>query len=208
MDSCGSLDGRGFPERETCRTLLNSVPQKAKKENGPAEGRHRFARVGRVVAHVWFCKMKILRVAKPRTLAIMLACLVLPCVAAAQAEAPKKVTWKSVEFAIVRFNDQAPNSWSIYHSEKKGILLVRLWKRYMLVKIQDEEVYDIDPQKITVHGDSAEWSYADIPEKPIEIVEWKERNIGSMQRVTFRFGKNGHVLELQIPLGLNREPLY
>jgi hypothetical protein len=153
-------------------------------------------------------KVRIAALAPPRLLGAVLALLLLPCLAAAQAEPPKKVTWKSVEFAIVRFNDQAPNSWSIYHSEKKGILLVRLWKRYMLVKIADEEVYDIDPQKITVHGDSAEWSYADIPEKPVEIVEWKERNIGSMQRVTFRFGKNGHVLELQIPLGLNREPIY
>jgi hypothetical protein len=157
---------------------------------------------------VWLGKVKItwLRISGIFTLA--LTSLVLTNLAAAQAEPPQKVTWKSVQFAIVRFNDQAPNSWSIYHSEKKGILLVRLWKRYMLVKIQDEEVYDIDPQKITVHGDLAEWSYADIPGKPIEIIEWKERNIGSMQRVTFRFGKNGHVLELQIPLGLNREPLY
>jgi hypothetical protein len=163
---------------------------------------------GHAVAHVWFRKVKISNLARPPIFATLLACFFLPCSAAAQAEAPKKVTWKSVEFAIVRFNDQAPNSWNIYHSEKKGILLVRLWKRYMLVKIQDEEVYDIDPQKITVHGDSAEWSYADIPEKPIEVAEWKERNIGSMQRVTFRFGKNGHVLELQIPLGLNREPIY
>ena len=163
---------------------------------------------GHALAHVWFCKGKILGLAKIHISVVIFACLLLPGVAAAQAEPPKKVTWKSVKFAIVHFNDQPPNSWNIYHSEKKGILLVRLWKRYMLVKIADEEVYDIDPQKITVHGDSAEWSYADIPDKPIEIVEWKERNIGSMQRVTFRFGKNGHVLELQIPLGLNREPLY
>ena len=162
----------------------------------------------RVVARKRFQKVKIDLLTSPRVLGAVLSLLLLPCLAAAQTEAPRKVTWKSVEFAIVRFNDQAPNSWNIYHSEKKGILLVRLWKRYMLVKIQDEEVYDIDPQKIAVHGDSAEWSYADIPEKPIEVVEWKERNIGSMQRVTFRFGKTGHVLELQIPLGLNREPLY
>ena len=159
-------------------------------------------------ARIRLRKVKIARLVRPRVLYAVLVLLFLPYLAAAQAEPPKKVTWKSVEFAIVRFNDQAPNSWNIYHSEKKGILLVRLWKRYMLVKIQDEEVYDIDPQKITVRGDSAEWSYADIPEKPIEVVEWKERNIGSMQRVTFRFGKNGHVLELQIPLGLNREPMY
>jgi len=164
--------------------------------------------MGLAVAGKRFRKVKIAGMATPRVLGAVFALLLVPGFAAAQAEPAKKVTWKSVEFAILRFNDQAPNSWNIYHSEKKGILLVRLWKRYMLVKIQDEEVYDIDPQKIAVHGDSAEWSYADIPEKPIEIVEWKERNIGSMQRVTFRFGKNGHVLELQIPLGLNREPMY
>jgi hypothetical protein len=199
---------RGFPGRETCRTLLNSDPKHAKDENSSGEGGFPLAGAGHAMAPVWYRKVKILNLANLLTLAAMLACLFLPCVASAQAEAPKKVTWKSVEFAIVRFNDEAPNSWNIYHSEKKGILLVRLWKRYMLVKIQDEEVYDIDPQKITVHGDSAEWSYADIPDKPIEVVEWKERNIGSMQRITFRFGKNGHVLELQIPLGLNREPMY
>lgn len=203
-----SRRARCFPGGKTCRTLLNSDPEYAESENSPFEGRHPLVEVGGAMAHLWFHKVNILTLAKPRTLAIILAWLFLPCLAAAQAEAPKKVTWKSVQFAIVRFNDQAPNSWSIYHSEKKGILLVRLWKRYMLVKIQDEEVYDLDPQKIAVHGDSVEWSYADIPDKPIEIVEWKERNIGSMQRVTFRFGKNGHVLELQIPLGLNREPMY
>lgn len=155
-----------------------------------------------------FRRVRAATPASARLLGVVLALLLLPRLAAAQAEPPKKVTWKSVEFAILRFNDQAPNSWNIYHSERKGILLVRLWKRYMLVKIADEEVFDIDPQKITVHGDSAEWSYADIPNKPVEVVEWKERNVGSMQRVTFRFGKNGHVLELQIPLGLNREPIY
>jgi hypothetical protein len=160
------------------------------------------------VAGKRFPKVRIITLAPPRLFGAALALLLLPCFASAQTAPPQKVTWKSVEFAIVHFNDQAPNSWSIYHSEKKGILLVRLWKRYMLVKIADEEVYDIDPQKITVHGDSAEWSYADIPDKPVEIVEWKERNIGSMQRITFRFGKNGHTLELQIPLGLNREPIY
>ena len=155
-----------------------------------------------------FLKVRIAALATPCLLGVAFALLLLPRLATAQNAPPQKVTWKSVEFAIVRFNDQAPNSWNIYHSERKGILLVRLWKRYMLVKIADEEVYDIDPQKITVHGDSAEWSYADIPNKPVEVVEWKERNVGSMQRVTFRFGKNGHVLELQIPLGLNREPIY
>jgi hypothetical protein len=126
----------------------------------------------------------------------------------AQTEAPKKLTWRPLEFAIVRFNDTAPNSWNIYHSEKKGVLLLRLWKRYLLVNVSDEEVYDIDPDKIRVVGDSVEWSYADLPDKPIDTPEWRDRNMGPVQRVRFRLGKDGHYLELQIPLGPNGRPLY
>jgi hypothetical protein len=126
----------------------------------------------------------------------------------AQTGASKKLVWHPLEFAIVRFNDAAPNSWNIYHSEKKGVLLVRLWKRYLLVNVSDEEVYDIDPERIKVVGDSVEWSYADIPEKPIETPDWKERNLGPVERVRFRLGKDGHYLELQIPLGPNGRPIY
>ena len=113
-----------------------------------------------------------------------------------------------MQFAIVHFNDQAPNSWNMYHGQKKGFLLVRLWKRYLFIRIQDEEVYDIDPEKVTVHGDSVDWSYADIPKDPIDVEEWKERNVGSMKRIRFRFGKTGHYLELEIPLALNGDPMY
>lgn len=126
----------------------------------------------------------------------------------AQTEASKKLTWHPLEFAIVRFNDTAPNSWNIYHSEKKGVLLLRLWKRYLLVNVSDEEVYDIDPEKIKLVGDSVEWSYADMPEKPIETPDWKDRDVGIMERVRFRLGKNGHYLELQLPLGPNGRPIY
>jgi hypothetical protein len=126
----------------------------------------------------------------------------------AQSDVARKSTWQSIQFGIVRFNDAAPNSWNIYHSEKKGVLLVRLWKRYLLVKVEDEEVFDIDPQKISVKGDSVEWSIADKPEKPIETPEWKDRNVGLVQRVRFRLGKDGHFLELQIPLAPNGRPIY
>jgi hypothetical protein len=123
--------------------------------------------------------------------------------------APAKIlTWHTLEFAIVRYNENAPNSWNIYHSEKKGVLLVRLWKRYLLVNVQDQEVFDIDPEKIKVVGDAVEWSTADVPDQPIETPDFVERNVGSMERVRFRLGKNGHFLELQLPLGLNGRPIY
>ncbi|HEV2196780.1 MAG TPA: hypothetical protein VGR55_14445 [Candidatus Acidoferrum sp.] len=122
--------------------------------------------------------------------------------------AAQKPVWKSVEFAIVKFNDEAPKSWSMYHTEKKGVLLLRLWKRYLLVNVKDEEVYEIDPQTVKPAGDNVEWSLTDKPSDPLETPEWKTRDIGPMQQVSFRLGKGGSVLQLQIPLKMNGQPMY
>ena len=126
----------------------------------------------------------------------------------AQSTVDKKILWKPVPFAIVRYNDAAPASWNLYHAEKSGLLLLRLWKRYLLIDRVEQEVYDLDPQKVTPQGENFEWSQADKPDEPIEISEWKQRDVGSMQRVRFRFGETGHFLELQLPMLPNGKPAY
>ena len=126
----------------------------------------------------------------------------------AAVHAQGKTIWKSVEFAIVKFNDEAPKSWNLYHTEKKGVLLLRLWKRYLLVDVKEQEAYEIDPQTVKPAGDNVEWSLSDKPADPIETLEWRTRDIGPMQRVAFRLGKNGHILEFQIPLKPNGQPAY
>ncbi len=140
-------------------------------------------------------------------LRLVAACLTVASPAfAAQGQA--KQSWKSVEFAIVKFNDEAPKSWSMYHTEKKGLLLVRIWKRYLLVNVKDEEVYEIDPQTVKPAGNNVEWSLADKPGEPLETPDWKTRDVGPMQQVSFRLGKNGYILQLQIPLKPNGQPMY
>lgn len=122
--------------------------------------------------------------------------------------AAEKAVWKPVEFAIVRFNDDAPASWNIYHGEKKGVLLVRLWKRFLLVDVKEQEVYEVDPQTVKPQGNNIEWSPADVPERPVETSEWKVRDVGPVQRVRFRFGKNGSTVDIQVPLLRNGKPAY
>jgi len=122
--------------------------------------------------------------------------------------AAQKQVWKPVAFAIVKFNDEAPKSWNIYHTEKKGILLVQLWKRFLLVDLKEQEAYEIDPQTVKPAGENVEWSPADKPSQPLDTPEWKMRDVGSMERVRFRLGKGGHFLELQIPLLINGKPAY
>jgi len=123
--------------------------------------------------------------------------------------AGEKLVWKPVDFAIVRYNDDAPASWNMYHGEKKGLLLIRLWRRYLFLNVQEQEVYELDPAKVKVQGDNnVEWSAADLPPDAIETSEWKVRDVGPMRRVKFRFGKSGNFLDIQLPLLVNGKPMY
>jgi len=121
---------------------------------------------------------------------------------------PTKAQWKMVPFAIVRYNDDAPKSWNVYHAEKKGIYLVRLWKRYLVIDTTQQAAFEIDPAKVSVHGENAELAVSDIPNDSIEISEWKSRDAGPVVRHRFRFGTTGNFLELQIPLLANGKPAY
>jgi len=121
----------------------------------------------------------------------------------------KKAVWKPVQFAIVRFNGEAPQSWNIYHGEKQNALLVKLWKRYLYLDLKEQEVYEVDPQTVKAQGDNVEWSTSDLPSDPVETSEWKVKDVGLMVRlVRFRFGKNGHFLEINLPLKPDGKPAY
>ena len=134
--------------------------------------------------------------------------LLLGLALSAGSHAGEKMLWKPVAFAIVKFNGEAPKSWNLYHTERKGTLLLHLWKRYLLLDMKEQEVYEIDPQTVKPHGDDVEWSASEAPDQPLEISEWKERNVGQLLRVSFRLGKDGHILELQIPLKPDGKPAY
>jgi len=118
------------------------------------------------------------------------------------------VVWKSVPFAILKYNDAAPKSWGMYHAEKRGMLLIRLWKRYLLINLKEQEVFDIDPLTVKQTGENVEWTVPDSPENPVEVSEWKQRDVGGVERIRFRFGKDGHFFEMQIPLRPDGKPLY
>jgi hypothetical protein len=119
-----------------------------------------------------------------------------------------KQQWKTLPFAIVRYNDDAPKSWNVYRGERKGIYLVRLWKRYLLVDTDSQNVFEIDPEKVKIQGENAELAAQDIPADPLETSEWRTKNAGPVLRHRFRFGKAGNFMELQIPVLPNGRPAY
>ncbi len=128
--------------------------------------------------------------------------------ASAQSSPKTRNLWKSVPFAIVHYNEDAPKSWNLYYSSKRGVLLLRLWKRYLLIDRNAQQVFDIDPEKIVAKGDDIEFSLEENPGPPADISDWRERDIGSLRRLRFRFGEKGNYLDIQTPLKANGTPLY
>ena len=164
--------------------------------------------MGHTLEGLWFLQVKIFFPQILRASAATIFFLAIAASLFAQTAAPGKLTWTQFPFAIVKFNDDAPKSWNLYKSERKGFLILRLWKRYLLLNVSDEEAYDLDPKTLALSGNSVEWSFADLPKTVLNTPDWKERNIGGLQRVRFRLGKDGHFLELQLPLDVTGRPMY
>src|SRR5258708_23124335 len=115
-------------------------------------------------------------------MAILSALLVLGETPGSAAQQSAKQQWKTLPFAIVRDNDDARKSWNVYHGDRKGIYLVRLWKRYLLIDTDSQSAFEIDPGKVKVEGENAELAAADVPGEAIETSEWKSRNAGPVLR--------------------------
>ena len=140
---------------------------------------------------------------------LMLWAIFVPSIAA-QSTAPHKAKgeWKPVPFAIVHYNEEAPKSWNLYFSSKRGVLLLRLWKRYLLIDRNTQQVYDVDPERIVAKGEEIEFSAEDNASQPADITDWRERDIRTMHRLRFRFGEKGSYLDIQTPLKANGTPFY
>jgi len=129
--------------------------------------------------------------------------------AGAQSPPKAKNVWKSVPFAIVHYNEDAPKSWNLYFSSKRGVLLLRLWKRYLLIDRNAQQVFDVDPEKVVAKGeDDVQFSMDENPGQAADITDWRERDIGSLHRLRFRFGEKGSYVDIQTPLRANGTPLY
>ena len=130
-------------------------------------------------------------------------------VCALYANAADRVMWKPIDQVILQLNGKAPKTWNVYRAEKRdGWVLVKLWRRYLLIDEREQAVYDLDPQKLKAKGEELEWSETDKPAKAIEISEWSTRNIGPARRIRFKFGSDGGVLEVQVPQKRDLRPFY
>src|SRR5579863_8075018 len=85
----------------------------------------------------------------------------------------KPVSWKIIDDSLFRVNDAPVKEWGVYQTGKKrDPLLIQMDKRFLLVKIHERQLYEIDPAKVQIKSDELLWNPADHPTQPMVTAEW------------------------------------
>ena len=93
----------------------------------------------------------------PRSALLAIAAAIFLSLAIVANAAVDKIIWKPLDQAIISVDGKAPQFWNVYTGDKQNqLLLVQLWKRYLLVDRKQEAIYDIDPKTLAKKGDDLE----------------------------------------------------
>jgi hypothetical protein len=114
---------------------------------------------------------------------------------------PKPVSWKTIDDAILRVNDEAVKDWSVYQTGKKrDPLLLQIGNRFLLIEVQDRQVFEVDPSKIARKSDAeVDWDPADRPSQPLATSDWKAGDIGAAMQIGTTIVSEKRVIDLQLP---------
>lgn len=138
--------------------------------------------------------MRRLRVAVIEVVSLL---LLVVCATAVPADT---ILWKPLEQAMLSVEGKAPPFWNVYSSGKQNqLLLVQLWKRYLMVDAKEQTVYDIDPKTLTKKGADLEFQLSAKPARPLPSAEWASKDMGVTYRLRFKLAPDGRLIEIQIP---------
>ena len=112
----------------------------------------------------------------------------------------KPLSFKSIENALLRVNDAPPKDWEVYRIGKKNEpLLLQIGNRFLLLEINQHQVFELDPAKIEHKTGELLWSPSDLSDKPLANSDWTVDDIGAAFVVKIRLQSENTLVDLQLP---------
>jgi hypothetical protein len=112
----------------------------------------------------------------------------------------KPASWKIIDDALFRVNDTPVKEWGVYQAGKKrDPLLVQMDKRFLLVRIHDRQVFEVDPAKIQHKTDELLWDPTDHPAQPLETAEWDANDTEAVYLIRAKLSAENRLLDIELP---------
>jgi hypothetical protein len=112
----------------------------------------------------------------------------------------KPVSWKPIQQALLRVDDQPVKNWNVYQESKKGDpLLLQMGNRFLLIQVHERKIFELAPAKIEHKGAELLWDPAGRPAEPLATSDWIIRDIGFAYRIGARLVAENRAIDLQLP---------
>jgi hypothetical protein len=112
----------------------------------------------------------------------------------------KLLAWRTIDDALFRVNDAPVKSWAVYETGKKrDPLLVQMDSRYLLIKIHERQVFEVDPAKIQRKAGELLWDPADHPAQPLTITDWDASDTEAVFRILVKLAGEDRLLDIELP---------
>lgn len=140
-------------------------------------------------------------------LAAALAAAVISSIAAAPAKG-KPISWKGIDDALLLVNDNPAKDWAIFQNgNKRDPLLLQIGGRFLLLRIHDRQIFEIDKSKVQFKSDEAWMDPADHPAEALATTDWDAADIEAVFRIRVKLAGENRMLDIELPhqLDLSRE---
>jgi len=131
---------------------------------------------------------------------ILLATLGGICAGGAAFAKEKPVSWKEIDDAIFRVNDAPVKVWGVFQTGKKrDPLLVQMDNRFLLIKIHERQLFEVDPLKVQRKSDEILWDPSDHPAEPLATSDWDAGDTEAVFRIRARISAEDRLLDIELP---------
>jgi hypothetical protein len=112
----------------------------------------------------------------------------------------KPVPWKVIDDALFRVNDAPVKVWGVYQTgRKRDPLLLQMDNRFILIKIHDRQLFEIDPSKIQHKTDELLWDPSDHPAQPLATSDWDANDTEAVFQIRAKISAEARLLDIQLP---------
>ena len=112
----------------------------------------------------------------------------------------KPASWKIIDDALFRVNDAPVKEWGVYQTGKKrDPLLLQMNNRFLLIKIHDRQLFEVDQTKVQRKSDELLWDPSDHSSQPLATSDWDAGDTEAVFRIRAKISAEDRLLDIELP---------
>ncbi len=112
----------------------------------------------------------------------------------------KPVSWREIDDALLRVNDAPVKEWGVFQTGKKrDPLLVQMDGRFLLIRIHEREIFEVDPKSVQHKSGELLWDPKNHPAQPLAISDWDAGDMEAVFRIRAKITAEDRLLDIELP---------